>query len=468
MHIMASDGSQSQRGNSYLIWQSNAIMQVYETINNTLTWRKDFSSLPAQFGETHVYEVLYDAGRLDIWRNGKYVGNWTDTTPLTSGSFISLRTNAAHVSFDDVMMQGDPAITTTFSDGLGREIQSQTWNGAYDIISKTTYNSIGLVEKQYKPQEISNATHAYYSSLTGLYELFEYFDDPLARLKKQTHMGGASAIRYSYGSELFNGLTYRFEQVRGEINDSSRTYFDKFGNTVGGRAAIGTAKETKWVNDYDILGQVTTIKPPNFWNPPGNTSPGHWDSQNTYNTLGQLTQSITPDDSTTKFVYDKNGNLRYIQNMAQAPTGDFTAYHYDKHNRVTWVGEEKNIDWNSTPPSITDTTYGKDAGEWKVRHFYDFNYAGVPNYGQGKLTRTWVNDDGDVEKEHETLYIYDKFGNLTEKRITIDGGNPVTQKTIKHVYDLLGRETQVIYPSNNTVARQYDTLGRLKKIYTIP
>ncbi|MCI0556237.1 MAG: DUF6443 domain-containing protein, partial [Anaerolineae bacterium] len=263
MHIMASDGSQTQRGNSYLIWQSNSIMQVYESINNTLYARQSFS-FPAQTGETHVYEVLYDAGRLDIWRNGKYVGSWTDTiTPLTSGAFISLRTNTTHASFDEVMVQGDPAITTTFSDGLGREIQAQTWNGLSDIISKTIYNSIGKVDKQYKPQELTNATHGYYSSLTGLYELFEYFDDPLARLKKQTHNGGSSAIKSSYGSELFNGLTYRFEQVKNEINDSSRTYFDKFGNTVGGRHAIGTTKESKRVNDYDILGNVTTIKPPN-------------------------------------------------------------------------------------------------------------------------------------------------------------------------------------------------------------
>ena len=92
----------------------------------------------------------------------------------------------------------------------------------------------------------------------------------------------------------------------------------------------------------------------------------------------------------------------------------------------------------------------------------------IPNYGQGRLTKTEVNEDSDAAPEHTTLYVYDKFGNLAEKRITIDGGSSVTLKTIKHKYDVLGREVQLIYPSGNTLVRQYDNVGRLKKVYTIP
>jgi hypothetical protein len=398
---------------------------------------------------------------IDTWSVGGYPTNWSPNVRSTCDDDYFYLANHYVGTFSQTM---------TYSDGLGREIQTQTRNGDYDIISKTSYNSIGKVEKQYKPQELPNATHAYYSSLSGLFELFEYFDDPLARLKMQTHMGGAISINYAYGSESFNGSTYRYEEITDETGKITKTYFDKFGNALGGRDAVGTAKEIKWVNDHDILGNVITIKPPNYWNPPAGTASGDWDSENKYNTLGQVTQTLTPDEGTTKFIYDNIGNLLYSQNSHQAdPTRyDFTVTYYDKHNRVTWIGEEKNTIWNSTPPSITDTTYGKGADEWKVRHFYDVNYAGVPNYCQGKLTRTWVNDDGDIDWDHETLYVYDKFGNLVEKRITIDRGGPITQKIIKHVYDLLGRETQVIYPSNNTIARQYDAVGRLKKIYTIP
>ncbi|MCI0550704.1 MAG: DUF6443 domain-containing protein, partial [Anaerolineae bacterium] len=479
MHIMASDGSQTQRGNSYLIWQSNSIMQVYETINNVLYARQSFS-FPAQTGETHVYEVLYDAGRLDIWRNGKYVGNWTDTvTPLTSGSFISLRTNGTHASFDDVIVQGDPAITVTFSDGLGREIQSQTWNGSYDLIAKTTYNSIGLVEKQFKPQELSNPNHAYYSAFTGIYELFEYFDDPLARLLKQTHMGGGSWITYAYGSAAFNtdpnSYTFRYVKVTDEETSPgpkiSRNYFDKFGRQVGGVDAVGTADSIKWVNDYDILGNVKTVKPPNYWNPPSGTIKTDWDLQNSYDTFGRLTQKETPDEGITKFVYDKNGNLRYSQDAHQADPSryDFTVYYYDAFNRISLVGEEyDDYSWSTTPPSLANTTYGTEASEWKIKYAYDANQViGVTNYCQGKLTKTEVNDDIDNTTEHTTLYVYDKLGNLTDKRVTIDGGSPITEKIIRHSYDLLRRETQLTYPSGNVIARQFDPAGRLKKIYTI-
>lgn len=479
MHIMASSGTLYNRGNSYLIWQSSTVIRLYESINDVLYTQWNFN-FTAQSGETHIYEVLYDNGRLDIWRDGKYVGNWIDGTPLTTGAYISLRTNSTAADFDDVIAQGDPAITVTFTDGLGREIQRQTWNSANDIIAKTTYNSIALVEKQYKPQEISNPNHAYYPSLTGVYELFEYFDDPLGRLQKQTHMGGGSWITYEYGSEGFNTdpNTYTFSYVKVTDEETpakiAKNYYDKFGRHVGGLDAVGTVDEIKFVNDYDILDNITRIKTPNYLTAVAADKP-YWRLQNDYNTLNQRMKSFTPDEHTTRFVYDNNGNLRYSQDSTQVGSGDFTVYYYDKHNRVIKVGVETDnaapngYNWTSTapPPDITNTTYGTEDDEWKVQNYYDVNYVtGMTNYSQGRLTKAEVNDDADNAAEHATLYLYDKFGNMTEKRISIDGGSPITEKTIRHGYDLLGRETQLTYPSGNVIARQFDAVGRLKKILT--
>jgi len=50
--------------------------------------------------------VTYDTrtGQLAVWRAGSYLGSWTDPTPLTSGSYISLRTDTADVSFDSLIV----------------------------------------------------------------------------------------------------------------------------------------------------------------------------------------------------------------------------------------------------------------------------------------------------------------------------------------------------------------------------
>ena len=52
-------------------------------------------------GQGQPYQVTYDTrtGQLAVWRGGTYLGSWTDPTPLTSGGYISLRTDSANVSF---------------------------------------------------------------------------------------------------------------------------------------------------------------------------------------------------------------------------------------------------------------------------------------------------------------------------------------------------------------------------------
>jgi YD repeat-containing protein len=91
--------------------------------------------------------------------------------------------------------------------------------------------------------------------------------------------------------------------------------------------------------------------------------------------------------------------------------------------------------------------------------------TGALEYGWGRLTKTEVNDDTDNTAEHVTRYVYDKYGNITGKHIQIDAGGPLSEQVISHSYDLLGRETDLVYPSGNVVIYQYDEVGRLKKIY---
>lgn len=39
-----------------------------------------------------------------MWRDSVFLGSWTDATPLSSGGYLSLRTDTANVLFDDLVV----------------------------------------------------------------------------------------------------------------------------------------------------------------------------------------------------------------------------------------------------------------------------------------------------------------------------------------------------------------------------
>ncbi|WP_299213687.1 peptidoglycan DD-metalloendopeptidase family protein [uncultured Aquimarina sp.] len=104
IHIMASDATQSQRGNSYLIWFSGEDnkVRIYETINNVLNFRVIADvSLDNNWAN---YKITYSPGFgvLEVFKNNRSILKWTDSSPIKNGSTISLRTNKTVVEFDDL------------------------------------------------------------------------------------------------------------------------------------------------------------------------------------------------------------------------------------------------------------------------------------------------------------------------------------------------------------------------------
>ena len=104
IHLMADSPTLSQRGNSYLVWfngQQNQVT-IYKTINNQLfTQQVANVALDNQWAN---YKITYSPafGVLEVFRNNQSLLRWTDTSPIATGSSISLRTNATAVEFDDL------------------------------------------------------------------------------------------------------------------------------------------------------------------------------------------------------------------------------------------------------------------------------------------------------------------------------------------------------------------------------
>ena len=93
-------------GSSYRIWQDATTVKIYESINNTAYQRASFTASNTT-GQTHTYQAAYDrtSGKIEVWRDGTYLGSWTDTTPLTSGAYLSLRTSSTQAKFDNVAVE---------------------------------------------------------------------------------------------------------------------------------------------------------------------------------------------------------------------------------------------------------------------------------------------------------------------------------------------------------------------------
>ncbi|MEM9326899.1 MAG: peptidoglycan DD-metalloendopeptidase family protein [Bacteroidota bacterium] len=103
IHIMADDATQSQRGNSYLIWfAGDNKVRVYKTIANQLSLSAtEDVTLDNDWAK---YRVTYSPGYgvLQVFKNNELLLKWIDPEPIKSGSSISLRTNQTQVEFDDL------------------------------------------------------------------------------------------------------------------------------------------------------------------------------------------------------------------------------------------------------------------------------------------------------------------------------------------------------------------------------
>ena len=104
LHIFSDNVAMQERNNSYLIWVTpdESKIRIYETVANVLYSRAE-AALTTVSGNWGDFKVTYSAstGVINVYVNDVRRITWTDTTPLTSGSGISLRTNQANVEFED-------------------------------------------------------------------------------------------------------------------------------------------------------------------------------------------------------------------------------------------------------------------------------------------------------------------------------------------------------------------------------
>lgn len=265
----------------------------------------------------------------DHWQ--KISVTWTMTADRQMQVFLyGNSTNGMSTLYDNVVVEeapqvpqaDQPLIKTTYLDGLMKTVQTQTALGNDDIIQHLVYDTKGQLIKKYKPYQFTSLhkydqsfdTHAtdYYNgtvyedmSDNNPFQLYSYLAD--GRIKNQKPEGAAwqneaspQYMRYDYLT-AFTAGNLRETVYTDENGNTTETYINNFDEVVK-TVRHNDAEELVTSFEHDINGNILRV-----------TSPKGLVSSYTYNTLGKVTQKHTPDEETTQYLYDKNGNLRFIK-----------------------------------------------------------------------------------------------------------------------------------------------------------
>jgi RHS repeat-associated protein len=341
----------------------------------------------------------------------------------------------------------DPVTWCEEADENGVKWQEVDENNVRGIWTETRLDGLGRTRAVFKegdtPGEIFKQDTAYGDTSSRVYlqsqwyevgeedPIWESFDyDELGRLTSQSHRDGEQ-LRWEYGED---GTRTSVTSVD-ELGNRKTVYNDAFGRTVQVREVNFTGTdETPKDYDYDTFYEYDALdNPTKITDDKGNVTTMIWDS---------LERQLTLDDPDmghwTYDEYDNVGNLKR-QTDARGVTTEFT---YDEINRP----ETKR--WNPPHGEITKWNYDEEDGHGKAP--------------VGRLTSVSDPTGSSCANGHSEQLSYDEMGQVSSETKCVLG----RQYTTGTGYDLLGRQSWVEYPDGEKVNYEYDTAGRLERMWS--
>ncbi len=114
IYIMCDDGEKTERGNGYLIADAlnekgHAEVTILKVTNDKTKEMKKLASTPVN-GQWIDLFITYDSGTgiLEITRNGKSLGSWTDPDPIKEGKDFSIGTCMTKAGFKEIQVSQAP------------------------------------------------------------------------------------------------------------------------------------------------------------------------------------------------------------------------------------------------------------------------------------------------------------------------------------------------------------------------
>ena len=153
-HFMCSDGSLTNRGDSYFVWlrSDNDKVQIYKVVNDVFSLEQD-EPFTVNDGQWYDTKVVYDktSGKIDVWLDDSLAATWTDASPYITGDYISYRSGDANYEINNLKIYHDRGNSELVSVGATGQIRYQnpdplTPSGRVKSITIDTANNISAID----------------------------------------------------------------------------------------------------------------------------------------------------------------------------------------------------------------------------------------------------------------------------------------------------------------------------------
>ncbi len=289
-------------------------------------------------------------GRLSSSNNdaGDQVSSYVYT--LTGSSFSSINPNWIQTTMNT---GSGTRVSRQYMDGLGRFIQSVAKSTSEVILTQQDYNNRGLPWRSWKPINRAGTGLGYHSTYATVadnkygsgskpYTEVKYESNSLGRAIKTIPMGGEAtygAVSTSYSVENIDGGSeyYSVTTTTDQEGNVTKTYTDGWGRT------IRTVSDPTGINaitefTYNLINQLTEVRPPNYFNPPSGSVANDWVINYTYDALGNMTSKTSNDFGTVNYAYDEASRLRFSQDANQLLVDQVAYITYDELGRMIKTG----------------------------------------------------------------------------------------------------------------------------------
>jgi RHS repeat-associated protein len=200
----------------------------------------------------------------------------------------------------------------------------------------------------------------------------------------------------------------------------------------------GTAVESAF--RYSTLGMITSAIPPA-------AATGVAPLLTAYDYLGRVAAKTSPDNGTSRSMYDDAGQLRFVQPAGGAdPSNAFVVYQkFDPLGRVLESGTVPFL-WNASTEAqlrahAADPNWPSDGTTWSNRYSYDFDGAQARN-ALGRLWKVESNNAKTGTADVVETLSYDVSGLVTSRTLTCAEFDTVERK-VTFAYDNLSNVVHI-------------------------
>lgn len=332
-------------------------------------------------------------------------------------------------------------ISTVTVDGLGRQSNTQLDDSQGNILTDTTYDSVG---------RISSVTTPYRTTKDSTYGLTQTQYDGLDRVTQVTRPDGSAVVTTYIGratevQDEGNGhsLVTRIGQTDGlgrlvsvcEVTSATQSG----GNTPAACGQDIAATGFLATYQYNLLGDLTGI------------SQGVLTRSFTYDSLSELLSATNPESGTATYTYDNNKNVltrtRPAPNQNNPQVTVTTTYQYDALNRITKQSYSDGV----TPTIIRNYDTTKELG------------VSLTNTN-GRLSAQYAETASGAILSGE-IFSYDSNGRIVDNsQCTPQNCSTPARFPINYTYDLLGMPSSMTNGTGTTFSYAYDNAGRLSAL----